>query len=289
MRSILLALLACAACADDELPGPADPNDVDGDGIPNTIDLCPNRQDPAQHDEDGDRVGDACDNCPAVSNPSQGDTTELAERQFPDGVGDVCDRRPKIADDTIARFFPFADPSEANVFTGSGWTIANDRASATTARWVSKRSEPGDGITMQAHISKLEWPLEDGAVSVIIDGDGIDLGFTCSIIHAPSGDTLEIHQVGGATNTQSVGPFFPEDRLVLSVSRAYSQLPTGLAACFLGVNGEMELRIDIETIDDFPIGTYGVAATDATVELDAALVMTTPYACDTPFAKTACP
>jgi hypothetical protein len=101
-----------------------------------------------------------------------------------------------------------------------------------------------------------------------------------------------IEQIGGATNMAAVGPFDPGDQLVLSVTRAYTQLPTGHAACFLGVNGGAELRIDIVTIDDLAIGTYAVATTDATIEIDAALVMTTPFACDTPFtgdAKIACP
>ena len=292
MRWLLLALVASAACVGDDPSGPADPNDVDGDGIPNASDLCPNRQDPAQHDEDADGVGDACDNCPASPNTNQADTTELGERQFPDGVGDACDRRPKIADDTIAKFFPFADPAEASAFTGTGWTIANDRATGTRARWFSKRNEYGDGITMQARIGRLEWTMPDASVAVIVDGNGVDGGFTCSIVHAPTGETLEIQQIGGAMNMMRVGPFDPTDKLVLSVTRAYTQLPTGHAACFLGVNGGAELRIDIETIDDLAIGTYAVATADAAIEMDVALVMTTPFACDTPFTgdtKIACP
>lgn len=292
MRWLPLALLACAACADDEPDGPLDPNDTDADGIPNAVDLCPNRQDPAQHDEDADRIGDACDNCPATPNPNQADLTETMERQFPDGVGDACDRRPKIADDTIVRFFPFAAPAEAGSFTGTGWTIANDRASATTARWVSRRSEPGDGITMQVHVGKLEWPEPTGEISVAIDGDGVSSGFSCRIVHDAAGDTLELHEINGATSMAAVGPFMPTDRLVLSVSRAYTQLATGHAGCFLAVNGGMELRIDLVTIDDFAIGSYAFAASDAAVEIDAALVMTTPFACDTPFtggAKLGCP
>jgi hypothetical protein len=290
MRWIPLALVASAACTGMEPPGPADPNDVDADGIPNAVDLCPYRQDPTQHDEDADGDGDACDNCPAVPNPNQADTTEENERQFPDGVGDACDRRPKIADDTLAQFYPFADPAEATAFTGTGWTIANDRATGTTARWFSKRNEQGDGLTVQAHISKLEWQLPDGVVSVVADGNGVDSGFTCSIVHSPSGDVLELRELSGAMTAMPVDAIMPDDRVVLSVSRAYSQLPTGQAACFLGVNGAKELRIDIVTIDDLPIGTYAVATTDATVELAAALVMTTPFACDTPLTgKIACP
>ncbi len=283
MRWISLALIASAACTGSDDLAPQDPNDVDGDGVPNASDLCPNRQDPMQHDEDADGVGDVCDNCPATPNANQADTTETMERQFPDGVGDVCDRRPKIADDTIARFFPFADPAEANAFTGTGWTIANDRASGTSARWFSKRNEQGDGITMQAKIRTLTWSMPDASVSVVVDGDGVSTGFTCSIVHAPTGDTLEVHEIGAATNTMAIDAIAPTDRLTLSVSRAYTQLPTGHAACFLGVNTAAELRIDIVTSDDLAIGTYAMATQDAAVEIDAALVMTTPFACDTPF------
>jgi len=70
---------------------------------------------------------------------------------------------------------------------------------------------------------------------------------------------------------------------VLSITRAYTHLATGKAACFLGVNGAAELRIDIPTIDDLAIGTYTLATTATEVEVTSAIVMTTPFACDTPF------
>lgn len=290
-RAWTIALLACAACAGDDAANNVDPNDVDGDGIPNEADICPMNRDPAQHDEDADGLGDACDNCPATPNPDQADTTELDAHQFPDGVGDACDRRPKVADDTIARFFPFADPAEANAFTGSGWTIANDRASGTTARWFAKKAEQGDGITMQAKIGKLAWTGTDGAVAVVVDGDGVASGFTCTIQHTITGDQLVIQQIGGATNMMAIDPIAADDLVILSVTRAYTQLQTGKAACFLSVGGGPELRIDIATIDDLAIGTYAMATDAADVEVLAATVMTTPFACDAPFTGTtfACP
>lgn len=72
--------------------------DVDGDGVPNHLDNCPEVANADQADRDGDHVGDACngandrdgdewadrlDNCPAVANPSQADTDH-------DSVGDAC-------------------------------------------------------------------------------------------------------------------------------------------------------------------------------------------------------
>ncbi|HET6398525.1 MAG TPA: PKD domain-containing protein [Candidatus Thermoplasmatota archaeon] len=86
------------------LPRPA--ADTDGDGVPDSRDLCPLHPDPDQRDLDGDGLGDACDpdadgdgwlespadpaaqrdNCPRLPNPLQQDTDG-------DGIGDGCDPR----------------------------------------------------------------------------------------------------------------------------------------------------------------------------------------------------
>jgi len=59
-------------------------NDIDGDGVPDGQDNCPNIPNPDQADSDGDGVGDACDNCPDTPNPDQADADS-------DGIGDACD------------------------------------------------------------------------------------------------------------------------------------------------------------------------------------------------------
>ena len=46
------------------------PDDRDGDGVPNAMDKCPTIADPMQLDGDMDGTGDACDACPAVANPA---------------------------------------------------------------------------------------------------------------------------------------------------------------------------------------------------------------------------
>ncbi len=72
------------------------PNDRDGDGVPDLRDNCPTVPNPDQEDRNANRIGDACedpdadgvlsakDNCPAVPNPSQQDVDG-------DGKGDACD------------------------------------------------------------------------------------------------------------------------------------------------------------------------------------------------------
>lgn len=71
--------------------------DIDGDGIIDVEDNCPNDANADQADNDADEVGDICDtnddsddildagdNCPTVVNPDQTDTDS-------DGLGDLCD------------------------------------------------------------------------------------------------------------------------------------------------------------------------------------------------------
>jgi hypothetical protein len=62
--------LSDATAGDSRIDHPAlVGHDEDGDGIPDTIDVCPHIADPAQLDSDGDGVGDACD--PQPTNPVQ--------------------------------------------------------------------------------------------------------------------------------------------------------------------------------------------------------------------------
>ncbi len=82
---------SAAACSGDKVTNCN--ADGDGDGVPDAVDTCPNKPNPAQMDSDGDGVGDACDNCVSKPNPNQADGDS-------DGVGDACDDCPLVADPT---------------------------------------------------------------------------------------------------------------------------------------------------------------------------------------------
>ncbi|CAA0109626.1 Alpha-agarase [Zhongshania aliphaticivorans] len=71
--------------------------DADADGIPDSVDNCPNNSNPGQANIDSDAFGDACDtdadndgvsnssdNCPSIANSNQAD-------QDGDLIGDACD------------------------------------------------------------------------------------------------------------------------------------------------------------------------------------------------------
>ena len=63
--------------------GDACDDDIDNDGVLNTIDNCKYVAN-SQIDKDSDGVGDVCDSCPDDANPGQEDNNE-------NGVGDACD------------------------------------------------------------------------------------------------------------------------------------------------------------------------------------------------------
>jgi Thrombospondin type 3 repeat len=88
--------------------GPA-ATDIDGDGVANASDNCPNVPNADQTDSNGDGKGDACDptadtdgdgvpsvsdNCPLVPNPDQADSNH-------NGTGDACEPNPDIDGDGL--------------------------------------------------------------------------------------------------------------------------------------------------------------------------------------------
>jgi hypothetical protein len=54
-------------------------NDVDGDGVRNNKDNCPNDANAAQADRDGDGIGDACDSCAELPNQAVGQSCTLLQ------------------------------------------------------------------------------------------------------------------------------------------------------------------------------------------------------------------
>jgi len=70
--------------------------DLDGDGLDNGADNCPEFANTDQSDADGDGVGDMCDNCNLLSNPGQTNADG-------DGLGDACDPCPTDGSNDVDR------------------------------------------------------------------------------------------------------------------------------------------------------------------------------------------
>lgn len=68
--ALALTLAGCSGGGSSApTPHAVDPNDLDGDGVPNAVDNCPAIANADQADGDLDGMGDACDTCPTLSNP----------------------------------------------------------------------------------------------------------------------------------------------------------------------------------------------------------------------------
>ena len=288
VAQMLACVIALAGACDDGAPAiPIDPDDVDGDGVPNERDDCPDIHDPVQHDEDGDGLGDACDVCPTVADPQQRDQGELDALAFEDGVGDACDPRPGRAGDKIGALHTFAvDTTPA--WLGAGWTIAGDRATASgAARWQHRRAEQGDGIAARLVVASVAW-LDDGAsLSVTVDGDGVESGRSCALFadrDADGNDELEARELGGALAVQALagavtGP------VTLVAQRGIDRTGTGKLLCRVEA-GAAPVTATVPTIDAATTGQYAIAAASAEVSATSLVVYTAPVSC--PLASLAC-
>ncbi len=233
------------------------------------------------HDEDGDGIGDRCDICPAAADPDQRDTTERAIGNFEDRVGDACDPRGALSGDTLAALHTFADPAEAALWTGSGWTIAGDAAHATdTARWASNRREQGSGVYVAANVTALAWRA-GGAFELAVDGDG-SVGVTCRLLADRNGDgfdELEARDIGGEMLTKNLAAAITvEDAVMVTAWRTLDREQVGRITCRarIGGPGAATTELALATVDGATTGFYAMAATAVTVEVAAVVVYTSP-------------
>ena len=104
-------------------PGVSD-DDLDDDGVDDSVDLCPGVPDPAQWDTDGDGVGDGCDPdddgdgfldsedvCPRLADPDQADSDG-------DGLGDACSNLVDLDGDGFLAPYE-CDDAEPAAFPGN--------------------------------------------------------------------------------------------------------------------------------------------------------------------------
>jgi hypothetical protein len=290
---LLVGALACgAACGRAELAAdarPVDPDDRDGDGVPNLADDCPEAANPDQHDEDGDGVGDACDDCPTVADPSQRDLTEVAAGLFPDGVGDACDLRPALGGDRIAALYTFADPASAVRWSGAGWTIAGDAAHAVpatpatdVAAWASVGHVVGDGAMVQARFASVSWQRPGASVAVTVDGDGVASGARCAIFADRDGDgfdELEGAELGGAVASHSLGvAISPGTAVTVTSWRSVDPKRVARHTCRVAIDGVPGAPIQVIVIltDDATPGTAALTATGAGADVGSVIVYASP-------------
>jgi hypothetical protein len=278
---------ACAcACDGGTAAPPVDPDDLDGDGIPNDQDVCPLVQDLLQHDEDGDGFGDRCDVCPTVADPLQADRGELDALAFEDGVGDACDLRPSRGGDRLRALHTFAEDDAAS-WIGAGWTIAGDRARASgAASWRHERAEQGDAMFARLAVEAVTFSAGGARVAVALDGDGAQSGAICALLgdrNADGRDELEVRELQGAVAVREL-PGAAAGPLELLVLRGIDRMGGGKVVCRLvhgGGRPEAPIEASIDTIDGTTTGEYVLAADGADVTVTSLAVYAAPLSCPT--------
>ena len=143
-------------------------NDMDSDGVENSIDNCPSIANALQTDLDLDNIGDACDedddgdnifdindNCPLIINSTQDDTDE-------DGVGDLCDS--DIDGDNIEN-----DSDNCPLTPNTDQSDLDQDGEGNECDSIDDRDDDGDGS-----IRELDSNDEDPLVCSDIDADNCD-------------------------------------------------------------------------------------------------------------------
>ncbi len=271
---LCVTVLACA-CDTSTAGIDANPDDLDGDGVPNATDNCPRASNVDQHDEDGDAFGDACDNCPSSKNPGQGDTTEAAVHAFPDGVGDACDPRTGLSGDTLHAFYSFASDAQASAWIGSGWTISADAAHASgVASWTSARNVQGDGYLVRAEISSLALTAQR-SLAITLDGDGVSTGATCTLTMQA---LAAAEALAASSSVTLASPVVADEPITLIAWRTISlsnsdRIPE--LTCRV-IRGAVTKETSVMLSDELVIGSHVIRANDAVVDMTSLSVYTSP-------------
>ena len=229
--------------------------DRDGDGVPDSIDNCPNTPNPNQADADGDHVGDACDNCPSVANPSQADTdgdkvgdacdncpgTANANQANQDGdrAGDVCDNCPTIANDTQADI----DHDGLGDACDNCPSVANPTQTDTDGDRVG---DVCDNCPNAPNFNQLD-----------TDGDGLgDVCDNCPTVPNPTQADMDFDRVGDACDNCPTIPNADQNpavctQLVQSVAITFtSTLGKGSGTVFWSTTAEIDMTgFNVVTID----------------------------------------
>ena len=139
---------------------------LDGDGVDDRLDNCPDDANLDQADGDGDGLGDVCDNCPTVSNPSQTDSDN-------DGIGDACECSGVVCEPpTVCHDQDICEPE-----TGECPEPTIDPACDTPPIWLEPATLWATDITGSS--LTLNWSAADpeylDSYVIYLDGEELDV------------------------------------------------------------------------------------------------------------------
>jgi hypothetical protein len=164
--------------------------DLDGDGIPDSLDNCKAVANKDQKDGDGDKLGDACDNCAAIANPDQKDTDadQLGDPCDPDldgdGVPNGHDPEPTLKN--VVRYYK-APPDKSDLQWNQGsWSDSatslcqNSKTTTTAAAHVTVVSIPAN-VLVAARVNILSSSGVDGAAAIVLRVAGQTTRYWCGV------------------------------------------------------------------------------------------------------------
>ena len=262
--------IAAPACIDAS----ADP---DGDGIPNSMDHCPNTPG-GLYDEDNDGIGDDCDRCPIAKPPAVPE---------PDGddVDAPCDPDTHTPGDKILLFDGFGsgtlDP-RWTASTPSAWMVQGGElvvrlTTQETQDFITTQVAPQPNLAVQAsyRVDKVEAASTTHIVSALaIDQRPAGVSsFECGVVKSDvsTDEIVSLETDQGVVSHGAMTGAFDSARLYRTASRLVG---ANVDCTVIGDN--MPLAIITNTISPDSIGTIKLTARAVTARYQWVLVVGRP-------------
>jgi hypothetical protein len=262
--------LAVPSCIDAS----ADP---DGDGIPSSMDHCPDAPG-GLYDEDNDGIGDDCDRCPIAKPPAVPETDG-------DEVDAPCDPDTHTPGDKILLFDGFADPTldpRWTPTTASAWMVQGGElvvrlAGQETQDFMTTQVAPQPNLAVQAsyRVDKVEASSTTHIVSALaIDQRPAGVSsFECGVVKSDvsTEEIVSLETDQGVVSHGAMTSAFDSASLYRTAARL-----TGANVDCTVIGDNMPLAIITNTLSPDSIGTIKLTGRAVTARFQWVLVVGRP-------------
>lgn len=251
--------------------------DTDGDGIPNSMDHCPNAPG-GLYDEDGDGIGDECDRCPIAKPPA-------AIEPDGDEVDAPCDPDIHTPGDKILLFDGFGDPTLNPRWvptTASAWQVQGGElvvrlGGQETQDFMTTTVIPEPNLAVQAsyRVDKVETSSTTHIVSALaIDKRPAGVSsFECGVVKSDvsTDEIVSLETDQGAVSHGAMVGAFDSARLYRTAARL-----TGVNVDCTVIGDNMPLAVITNTLSPDSLGTVKLTGRAVTARFQWVLVVGRP-------------